>query len=308
MTDPYAPDYNPKNSNLCCTHYKDRQNFNQLIDNLELAPIDKQHVRLRYLSILETFQRRTRNHSIIFFVGHFIVMVGSLLVPALLSISNTDKSILANNGMFNVYVYWATFVISLMVTMSNGILTLFRIDKKYYFLNTALERLRSEGWQYIALTGRYSGHLIENTIPTHKNQFVFFIHNIEKMKLKQVEEEYHKMEEKTQELSNQKNTNSISAELYSPSPDQSIIHMKKDVPNIVKNVVNSIIKSNKILEPINTLVEPLNTLVEPINTLVEPINTLVEPINTLVEPINKIVEQVNIDINTNISDLTDSDT
>ena len=44
------------------------------------------------------------------------------------------------------------------INCDNGDL-LVKIDKKYYFLNTTLERLRSEGWQYFSLTGRYSGHL-----------------------------------------------------------------------------------------------------------------------------------------------------
>ena len=72
--------------------------------------------------------------------------------------------------------------------MWNGILTLFKIDKKYYFIHTMLERLRSEGWQYFSLTGRYSGHLTSNNKPTHENQFVFFTHYIEKIKMKQIYE------------------------------------------------------------------------------------------------------------------------
>ena len=48
----------------------------------------------------------------------------------------------------------------------------------------------------MALTGRYSGvltHYAEE--PTHENQFRFFCHYVEKLKLKQVEEEYYKYEE-----------------------------------------------------------------------------------------------------------------
>ena len=90
-----------------------------------------------------------------------------------------------------------------------------------------LERLRSEGWQYFSLTGRYSGHLTSNNKPTHENQFVFFTHYIEKIKMKQIEEEYYKTDEKTsQSPSTINQTSSIttggSSELYSPSPDKPI--------------------------------------------------------------------------------------
>jgi hypothetical protein len=67
------------------------------------------------------------------------------------------------------------------------------MDKRYYYLNTCLEQLHSEGWQYIELSGKYSGFHIPNAVPTHANQFVFFCHAIEKIRMKQVEEEYFKL-------------------------------------------------------------------------------------------------------------------
>ncbi len=95
-------------------------------------------------------------------------------------------------------IYWVTWGISLLVTISNGILTLFKIDKKYYFLHTTYEQLQSEGWQFLELTGRYSGILNRHKrIPTHANQFLYFCYAIEKIKMKQVEEEYFKLSEPT---------------------------------------------------------------------------------------------------------------
>jgi hypothetical protein len=238
-------DYTPRQDWLCCTEYKDRGNFRVIIEELDLSIIQKQIIQTRYIGILETFQKRTRNHSIVFFTGHFIVTVGSLFVPALLSIINSNSTVM-NNTSFSIQIYWATFIISLLVTICNGILTLFRVDKKYYFLNTALERLRSEGWQYVGLTGRYSGKLLtEKDVPTHKNQFIFFTHAIEKLKLKQVEEEYYKMAEKVSDETVQTRG---THDLYPLSPDQAIIQMTSDIPEPVKNTVNSIIKSYKPVE------------------------------------------------------------
>ena len=237
----------------CCgTKYKDRRNFQTILQELELTHVQKQIIRTRFLNILENFQRRTRNYSIIFFLGHFMITVGSLLVPALMSIQNSDKDMTFSGINFPVHMYWATFIISVLVTTFNGILTLFKVDKKYYFLNTTLERLRSEGWQYVGLTGRYSGHLINHRPPTHTNQFMFFIHYVEKIKMKQVEEEYYKADEKPIHVSNGINPSSnvsASQELYPPSPDQPLSNMNTNVPEPVKEAVNSLIKSSKTMIP-----------------------------------------------------------
>ena len=243
------PKFTPRRSWICCTQYKDKSNFQNILNELDLSTIQKQIIITRYLSILENFQRRSRNYSYLFFSGHFIITVGSLFVPALLSIQNSDKSFTGNN--VTVEVYWATFVISLLVTIFNGVLTLFKVDKKYYFLNTTLERLRSEGWQYFSLTGRYASH--NNSQPTtHANQFLYFTHYIEKIKMKQVEEEYYKADEKVVQTPNGNNTNGIvttgAQELYPPSPDQPLNTMINNVPEPVKDAVNSLIKSQKTIE------------------------------------------------------------
>jgi hypothetical protein len=243
--------HEPQTSWICCTTYKDRSYFQNVMENIDLSPTQKQIIQSRYLHILENFQKRTRNHSILFFIGHFIVTVGSLFVPALLSVQNSGSNYTFNITNFTVQIYWAAFIISLMVTICNGILTLFKVDKKYYFLNTTLERLRSEGWQYVGLTGRYSGHLIGNRQPTHQNQFVYFVHYIEKIKMKQVEEEYYKTDEKTAQVPNgNHNTVGSPTELYPRSPEQAISSTTQHIPEPVKYAVNSIIKSQKMMESI----------------------------------------------------------
>lgn len=243
--------YRPHRSIICCTKYKDKANFQNILEDLPLTETQKNIIQIRYLSILENFQRRARNYSYIFFLGHFIVTVGSLFVPALLSIQNSDKNYTFTNTNFDVKMYWAAFTISLLVTIFNGILTLFKVDKKYYFLNTTLERLRSEGWQYFSLTGRYSGHLIGHKSPTHQNQYVFFTHYIEKIKMKQVEEEYYKAEEKAAQPPSGNHTNPQAdngQELYWPSPDQPLTSMTGNEPEAVKDAVKSLIKAHSTIQ------------------------------------------------------------
>lgn len=160
--------------------------LNAILTHLpELNEIEHNVFRVRFMDILTNLRHRVLLYSIVFHYGRFIVTVGSLFVPALLSIQSQENTLSIN-------IYWFTWIVSLLVTMSNGVLTLFKVEKKYYYLHTVLEQLLSEAWQYVGLTGRYSGELCKPEKPTHKNQFVFFTHAIERIKMKQVEEEYYK--------------------------------------------------------------------------------------------------------------------
>jgi hypothetical protein len=196
--------YMPYYSWICCTSYKDRSKFQNLLENIDLTPVQKQIIKTRYLNILENFQKRARNYGIVFFIGHSVITIGSLFVPALLSIQKSEDIVRYNSDV-GAHLYWVAFIFSVLVTIFNGIITLFKIDKKYYFLNTTLERLRTEGWQYFSLTGHYAGSLLNTKknmkhkkhriTPTHRNQFIYFTHYIENIKMKQVEEEYYKTDE-----------------------------------------------------------------------------------------------------------------
>ena len=235
MSDSAIVSQKPSRGWLCCREGKDRYGFSLVLHSLDLTDVEKEIIQTRYLSMLENFQKRARQYASLFFVGHFIITVGSLFVPALLSIQNSSYA--TTHSEFGIQVYWITFALSLLVTMCNGMITLFKVDKKYYFLNTTMERLRSEGWQYVGLTGRYSGHA-----STHKNQFLTFTHHIEKIKMKQVEEEYYKMQEKSETTP----PVSTAIDLYPLSPDKPLSMMKQAVPGPVQDTVQSLLQAQEV--------------------------------------------------------------
>lgn len=176
--------------------WKKDTSFKIALRNVNLTPLQQSILEQRYIKVLQSMKRRCFLLSIYFNVSRFIVTVGSLIVPALLSIQYTGAYPISqgsDNSSFEIY--WATWVVSLLVTMSNGIVNMFKIDKKYYFLHTTYEHLRSEGWQYLELSGKYSGFYTAKEKSTHENQFIFFCHSVEKIKMKQIEEEYYKLTE-----------------------------------------------------------------------------------------------------------------
>ena len=137
--------------------------------------------RIRFL--LQEYRVRSCLYTALFYTTRLMITVGSLAVPALLSINMKPDT--------EPFLYWMTWSISLAVTTSNGIVTLFKIDKRFFSLHATMERLRSEIWQYLELSGRYSGILgSSNHKPSHSNQYVYFCSQIEKIRMKHIDDEY----------------------------------------------------------------------------------------------------------------------
>ena len=243
----------PSCSTLCGRNSEEARIEIILADLSDLSALQKNILRERYIRVLQDFNRRCRLYSGLYHTGHFIITVGSLIVPALMSIQYADTGAGGLGSNFQVLIYWITWVISLLVTTCNGIITLFKVDKKYYFLHTTCERLRSEGWQYFELTGRYSGQLTPYDVPSHLNQFVFFSHAVEKIKMRQIEEEYYKQEETHAHPQVKGSAAAAGTPVVTKPPEESIDKLSPEqpigqnavVPTAVKDAVNAIIKSTK---------------------------------------------------------------
>jgi hypothetical protein len=82
-------------------------------------------------------------------------------------------------------------MVSLLVTISNGFLTLFKYDKKYFLFHATYAQLQSEGWQYLSLTGNY--HTKEPS--THELQFNKFMQSVEKILMRQAQEQFIKLQD-----------------------------------------------------------------------------------------------------------------
>lgn len=183
------------------------------IDGLLLTDFQKHILRDRYVALVDRTEERASHFTFFFYTSRVIVTVGSLFVPALLSIQSPT----ASSGQFTYQVYWSTWTLSLLVSVFNAFLTLFKIEKKFSYLHTDLERLKSEGWQYAELSGRYSGFYTQSQMPTHANQFIFFCHVVEKIRLKEIEAEYSQALQESH-TKNQPQQKSSLGELLSPTP------------------------------------------------------------------------------------------
>lgn len=181
-----------------------------------LTPLQKRILEVRYLSIIIDYEKRIKYIDCCHHFTRITVSLGSVGVPALLSIQSP------NSNSNSRELYWITWLLSLLVTVCHNFNTIFRFDKKFFGVHSTLEKLKSEGWQYLELSGHYSGHH-GHASPTHLNQYVYFVNSIERIKLKQVEEEYNSLKE-TDKPPNPLNKNpdtgnsKLNSELTVPSP------------------------------------------------------------------------------------------
>jgi hypothetical protein len=157
---------------------------------INLSPRETQTIAKRYLSTLHNYRERCHKYDIVFHVGRLTVLVSSLLVPALLSIQYNSLGTTANYTDYVNSIFWITWVLSLTVGILNGALLLFRVEKKYYLLHIIKSQLETEGFYYAGLTGRYNGALTPDLVPTHQNQFIFFLHAIERILMRETDVEY----------------------------------------------------------------------------------------------------------------------
>jgi hypothetical protein len=161
---------------------RNRDDMDQMFDDLtDLTIQQRETIKSRYRFLMTEYRRRCLIYTLLFYVLRITMTVGSLVVPALLSLKSGPDN--------NDTLYWITWAISLAVTTSNGLTTLFKLDKRFFLLQAISEKLRSETWQYLALSGRYSGHF-GNIKPSHKNQYVLYCYSLEKIRMNHVDEEF----------------------------------------------------------------------------------------------------------------------
>ena len=157
--------------------------INSIIDTLDLeSETHRKILKSRFLAEVLRYEKRKDNTKKYYNVFRFIVTIGSILLPAILSIGQMDPAKLPRN--FDQITYWSSWTISLMVTASNGFLQLFSLDKNYFEYAITTEQLKTEGWQYFQLAGKYEDD------ETHQEAYKPFCKSIENIKRKQVEKEF----------------------------------------------------------------------------------------------------------------------
>lgn len=158
-------------------------NVSGIIDDIELQrTYDKAILKHRFLDEITYYEKKRDETRKFYNVFRFIVTTGSILLPAVLSMGQMDPAKLPKN--FDMITYWCSWTISLMVTGSNGFLQLFSLDKNYFSYSMVVEQLKTEGWQFFGLSGKYEDY------PDHQSAYKTFSKSVESIKRKQIDQEF----------------------------------------------------------------------------------------------------------------------
>ena len=242
--------------------YKDQ--VLDIINSLTLnSETDRHILKSRFLYEVLNYDARRDHTKKYYNLFRFAVTVGSILLPALLSIGQMDPSKLPRN--FDQISYWSTWSISLTVTVCNGFLQLFSLDKNYFEYALTSEQLKTEGWQFLQLSGKYDEYA------DHKEAYRPFCKSIELIKRKQVEKEFSGKGEvkKKKEFDFAKELKNALPEQYqsppseqrppnqiTPSSEASILSLLgKIAPDKVKEVAESIKGVKESVEGVSSTVE-----------------------------------------------------
>ena len=150
-----------------------------LIDMMPVCAYRKQILIRRYAHDIADYERSKDCMKFSFRLFQMIVTIGSILVPSLLSIQMTEHV----KTNYEIEINLGVWVISIVVSICNGIINLFKMDELYYNLGITLEKLKTIWYQYVSLSGPFT-----NT--THDDSFHIFINMMEEIIMTQKFQEY----------------------------------------------------------------------------------------------------------------------
>ncbi|NEQ67714.1 MAG: DUF4231 domain-containing protein [Symploca sp. SIO2D2] len=169
-----------------------KQQFTELIDELELSDLQKRFMKSRWLDQLLWLEGKSGGAKKWSNRLRLMIIVGGVLIPALVSLNFNDNQL-------GVTIGWVTFGLSQVVAISAAVEEYFHFSDKYTQYRQTAECLKSEAWQFFQLSGSYKDY------PSHMQAYSSFAFRIEQFIQKDVQtfvevaKETAKQEQKQQE-------------------------------------------------------------------------------------------------------------
>ena len=230
---------------------------------------NKEILKTRFVNEVGYYERKRDKTKKYYNVFRFIVTTGSILLPAILSIGQMDPEKLPRN--FDQVTYWSSWSISLLVTISNGFLQLFSLDKNFFSYSLVVEQLKTEGWQYFGLSGKY-----EDYDKHDKESYKEFCKAVENIKRKQVEAEFQGKGNNTKkkvDFDFDKRMKEFMEKSKNDEMFKPLVDTVNNVSNLQKNVINNI--TDNIQDSVNDNIK--STINDNIDNIQSTINDIEDP-------------------------------
>lgn len=129
--------------------YRDslREDLGALINSLDLEEIQRHFLRSRWLDQVLWMEARADQARRRYYTLRLIAAIGGVIVPTLVGLSAL--------GTTGDVLRGVTIVLSLSVAMALAIEELMRFGERFRHYRRTVELLKSEGWQFLQLTGPY---------------------------------------------------------------------------------------------------------------------------------------------------------
>ena len=154
-----------------------------IIRNLNIEENKRKIIMARFVDEVVLYDKKARVTEAFYMTFNLIITIGSVVLPALLSIQNVNFS--DDEEVDEGYrdkIYWLSWSISLLISVCNGLIQLLSLNKQYSSYILVREKLIAEGWKYLELCDEYKGK-------DHKHNFTKFCEEIENIKKSQTERE-----------------------------------------------------------------------------------------------------------------------
>ncbi|MGZ8366751.1 MAG: DUF4231 domain-containing protein [Nitrospira sp.] len=148
-----------------------RAEMDQLITAIELPELNKQFLRARWLEQIMWMEEKALDALWWHRVLRLATIIGGVIVPALVSWSVGDGDDLMKA---------LTFIVSLVVALSAAVEEFFRYGERWRHYRRTVESLKSEGWQFLQLSGPYVNM-------THSQAYPAFATRVEELSREEVD-------------------------------------------------------------------------------------------------------------------------
>jgi len=152
-----------------------KEDFGKIFAMLKLEELQTHFLRSRWLDQvlwMESKAAKARNR---YYALKVITIIGGVLLPALVTLNNADDPDIRK------YVYWSTFILSLLVSTTASIEGFFLYGDQWRNYRRSVESLKTLGWQYFQLSGPYLSY------PNHTEAFNAFAAQVEEVIQRDVE-------------------------------------------------------------------------------------------------------------------------
>lgn len=153
-------------------HEQMRAELDQLIAAIELPDLNKQFLRARWLELVVWMDGKAQDSVWWYRRLRLATIIGGVIVPALVSLNlGSDMQSL---------IQTITFLVSLVVALSAAVEEFFRYGERWRHYRRMTESLKSEGWQFLQLSGGYANQ-------THVQAYPAFAARVEELSREEVD-------------------------------------------------------------------------------------------------------------------------